>query len=317
MLPRHTEFEISIDRTERHTIVAVSNQFGKSERSYENGNYMANFLIDRKDEVIAKIENLVAVKGTSVIIYGDSLWLPIPPRPTDALFVGDEPTRTTYSDRQGSRDRQMMGYVYCRNNIYEFTGSDMPGKCIIEKSSSTKNGKWSYTYYELLLAPGYKFGEKRQDWDSGMYVNDLKSIKTVAADLELEGVFDEAVERFLWCDMPHTFERYYDFQEKRESIFESTGCDSMIDFVYDHSDGTRKQGFKYLLIDGEVWHKHMNPMPEKVIIEDWTSKVYKLKIASNCDIETLYEWNYGDDSMEKRGYKRVAHEPGQDPFMEK
>ena len=69
-------------------------------------------------------------------------------------------------------------------------------------------------------------------------------------------------------------------------------------------------------IDEEICTKVLNvPVHEKVIMEDWTSRDYKLKIASNCEVEELYEWNYGEDSMESRGYVRVENELGHDPYM--
>lgn len=301
-------------------LLTIANEYGTVSKIFTERDYHHHILLEYVQNPTKMVEEKKAwhcerFPTTTYYVLGMEFNLPLPPRKADVKFAGTVPTNTSFCDRQGNRDRNVIGYVYCRNNVYIFTGQDMPGKVMVTSSDYTKNGKWSNTSYELLLAPGYKFASKMQDFSSGKYVDDLKSTKSVAQDLNLEGVTDEAVCRFLYCNLPMYWVRFCDFAEKRDAIFDATGCDSMVDFDYNHADGTKRQGFKYLLVDGEVWHRHMNPMPEKVIMEDWTSRDYKLKIASNCEVEELYEWNYGDDCMESRGYIRVANELGQDPYM--
>ena len=301
--------------------LTITNEFGKVSKTYSDSyRYMYEKLAPFESDPQGLIESGLVrhhdrYPTTTVVVCGDDVELPLPPRKADALFVGSVPTETSFCDKQGSRDCGIIGYIYCRNNVYLFTGQDMPGKVMVTSSVYTKNGKWSNTSYELLLAPGYKFASKRADFSSGEYIDNLKSLRTVATDLSLEEVTDEAIARFMYCNLPTYWVKYCNFAEKRDAIFEATNCDSMMDFDYHYSDGTKRQGFKYLLIDGEVWHRHMNPMPEKVIFHDFARGVYNLKIASNCEVEELYEWNYGEDSMESRGYVRVENELGHDPYM--
>jgi hypothetical protein len=215
---------------------------------------------------------------------------------------------TSYNDGQGNRDRSIDAYIFCRNNIYNFTGGGSStddgtakGRCLVTNSNYTKNGKWSNTTFSITIAAGYKFTSKMSDFSSGNKIDNLDSLQSMAADLGIVGCSDAAIKRFLQTTYPQTWYRFCDFQEARESLYDN-GVNETIEYQFDSSRGTRRQGDKHLFVNGELWHKTHNPIPELVIVKAHVRDTYTLLISADAEIEELYEWNYGDDSLETRGY---------------
>lgn len=298
--------------------VVVTNSYGAV--TFRLDERQHNRTVEYMEAYGKRIDEMLNLEGNQVGFFfsNEKLHLPKPPMPKPALFPHEgEGTVVQYSDRQGSRDRQIIGYAYCRNRITMFYGDDIPGILVVSNRDYTKNGKWSYTLYTIQLAPGWKFGEKRQDWDNGDYFTANAPLKTIAQELGLEGLTDlTAVERFMATYLPRYHRRRVEYMEKMEALLDTNEeAGGIMEVFYDPNDGTRKQGMKWLIVDGEVWHENLNPMQGKVLIIEKPRGVYKLHIADTCEWEQLYEWDYGNDCMESRGYH--AEERGLDRYMVK
>lgn len=297
--------------------VVVANPYGSVTFRLNSDQYRRTTeYMETHGKTIAELLNL---EGNKCFFFfsNEKLHLPKPPQPKPALFPHEgESSTVQYSDRQGSRDRQIIGYAYCRNQIVMFYGDDIPGILLVSNRDYTKNGKWSHTLYSIQLAPGWKFGEKRQDWDNGDYFTANAPLKVIAQELGLEGLTDlTAVERFMATYLPRYHRRRLEYMSKMEALLDSNDDAGIMEVFYDPNDGTRRQGKKWLLIDGEVWHESINPMHDKVIVIEKPRGVYKLHIADTCQIEQLYEWDYGNDCMESRGYR--SEQRGLDRYMVK
>jgi len=101
-------------------------------------------------------------------------------------------TAYTFNDGRISVGRFPRLYLAKGNESTKFTGSDLPGFCVITANKYTKNGKWSNTVYNLELAPGVRtlyfvspmhgtWGDTMQSWGEvsenlGLLVEVAKSI---------------------------------------------------------------------------------------------------------------------------------------------
>ncbi len=55
---------------------------------------------------------------------------------------------------RGNDSPPRLYFVNSQNKYIKFTGQTIPGFCIVQNSHFTKNGKWSYTEYQILLHAG-------------------------------------------------------------------------------------------------------------------------------------------------------------------
>jgi len=77
-------------------------------------------------------------------------------------------TKTRYCDRQGSRDRQAKCAVVPFDGAPRwFVGASIPGVCHATATESKKDGKWSYTVWEINHAETTAVIQWQQDFDSG------------------------------------------------------------------------------------------------------------------------------------------------------
>jgi len=285
-------------------IVGIENEHGKVEHSstclYFNHHFGDLCEVILTEDKYQLLENgNVLIDGIGINMQGFSA--PMPQRPKNALFPNIPLRNESYNDGMESRERRIMAVVYSRNNIYLFEGYSIHSVVLVNHSNYTKKGKWSCTDYDLTIAAGYKWATKRQDWNSGEFVNRLDSLQVIAAELGIEDCSDAAIEYFLRLSMPKVWKRYSAYIAERESLYEN-GVESTIEYVFNAWAGTRRQGNKYLLIDGAVWCEKHNPMPDKVVVKSCKKDTYTLLIDASAILEELYEWNYGDDSLEKRGF---------------
>src|SRR3990167_6984680 len=73
-----------------------------------------------------------------------------------------------WSNRQGSRDRQAFCILIKGDNLYDFTGSSIPGVVQARQKSFTKDGKWSHTVFGLRLAAGVRLVRGHAGWGTGL-----------------------------------------------------------------------------------------------------------------------------------------------------
>jgi hypothetical protein len=235
--------------------------------------------------------------------------LPAPPRPVDALFPDTPMEVVSYNDGQGHRDCQISAFIYCRNNIYKFEGKSIPGIALVESENYTKNGKWSNTTYSIRIADGYKFTSKMDNWDSGRKIDEVHTVEGMISQLGIEGVTRSAVQDFLMQNFGKTWFRHCDFVEALDKLYDK-GISETMEVVFRATKGTKRQGDLHLILDGEVWDSRYNPMPEKVAVKSIVGDTYTLIVPSETLVEELYEWDYGDDCLQDRGFVVLTGEDG-------
>ena len=254
------------------------------------------------DNVLGEIEfvdpYLVTVKGR----VWDKIKLPTPPRPENAPFPDIEASEVSFNDGTGHRGRGIHAYVYCRNNVYMFRGDSIPGVCVVKSTDYTQNGKWSNTTYSILLAPGFKFSSKRSDWESGRKIDDVTNVESMIEQLGIEGVTRPAAVNFLMENYGGAWFRHCDFLEAREALFDK-GVSETMEYVYSRQSGTRRQGVRHLLIDGEFWHEQYALQSDKVVVKSRVGDTFYLLVPVSAIVEELYEWNYDEDSLQERGFQ--------------
>lgn len=81
----------------------------------------------------------------------------------------------TWSDEMGSRSRRAWLLLVKGEKIVSFTGSNIPGIVVIRGTDYHKNGKWSHTTYRLDLAAGVRAISGRDGWETGKFVEGLRS----------------------------------------------------------------------------------------------------------------------------------------------
>lgn len=114
-----------------------------------------------------------------------------------------------WNDEMGSRNRRRKLLVGLGDNLHEFGGTTIPGVVVVAGSRYTKNGKWSFTAYDLVFAPAAWHYEAAQSWEEGNYFQDAKSVADAAGKLAAAGCGADAakVVEFLRDKFPKTCER--------------------------------------------------------------------------------------------------------------
>lgn len=81
----------------------------------------------------------------------------------------------TWSNEMGSRGRKAWMLVIKEENVTTFAGDSIPGMIVVRGTDYRKNGKWSHTTYRLELAPGVRAVSGRDGWETGKFVEGLRS----------------------------------------------------------------------------------------------------------------------------------------------
>lgn len=81
-----------------------------------------------------------------------------------------------WSDKMGSRGRSAwLLLVDGQGRIHHFDGDNIPGVVAIIGHDYEKAGKWSHTTYRLQLSPGVRAIAGRNGWETGRFVEGLRS----------------------------------------------------------------------------------------------------------------------------------------------
>lgn len=76
--------------------------------------------------------------------------------------------KTTWNDRQGSRDRRAWCVlVTADGNVHRFMGSSIPGVCYAAEIDHTRDGKWSNSTWEITHAETTAVVSWMEDWGTG------------------------------------------------------------------------------------------------------------------------------------------------------
>ena len=225
-------------------------------------------------------------------------------------FKGVESERINYNDGMGHRSRQVSLLLYTPDYIEEFKGESTE-LCTVTGVGHNQNGKWSSSTFEITIAPGVKYSKIQQDWDMGVYIPRYDSLKNMCECLGLVGVFPAVAEEFIKTRFPKTYEKYQEVNESLQKLLDRDDDEPGVKYLFQSSRGTKRQGMRYLILDGEVWDENRNPMPDKVVITSKTeqrgmgggSTNYQLMLVDVDVVEELYEENYGGDSLIGRGYR--------------
>ena len=101
----------------------------------------------------------------------------------------------------------LVAHVKGQTLIFEFAGESIPGVCQVVSRSYKKNGKWSYSTWEVELSSGLKSFFWSQDWEIGQYVT-AGTWERAIADLQrrsgMPDLCPEAIERFIRVRLPET-----------------------------------------------------------------------------------------------------------------
>jgi hypothetical protein len=84
-------------------------------------------------------------------------------------------TEVTWSDVLGHRSRKAFSFVIKDGKISEFQGSSIPGVIAVVGKDFRKNGKWSHSTYQLVLAAGVCFVAGHMGWETGYLEEGLSS----------------------------------------------------------------------------------------------------------------------------------------------
>lgn len=238
-----------------------------------------------------QLANFTYVNPFTIKVLYTEFQLPVEIRVKDALFADIPQTANRWNDGMSSRSRHTRCLIYSKNNVYEFD-RDLP-MLVVTEESYDKNGKWSSTTYDFLLAAGYKMSVIRQDFSSGKYVNKFDSIEVMGDELRLIGCYPAAIQRYLMHSLHGAWYSYCELQEKLDLIADQ-GVQDTIEYVFNHARGTRRQGMRCLFINGAMWD--FTEMPG-VIIKNQThfsgmgggTTRYELIIDATFDLSECYE----------------------------
>ncbi len=80
-----------------------------------------------------------------------------------------------WNDGDGSRGRGPWLLLIKGEEITRFAGETIPGLVVVRGSDYEKNGKWSNTTYRLEIATGVRTISGRDGWETGRFVEGLRS----------------------------------------------------------------------------------------------------------------------------------------------
>ena len=90
----------------------------------------------------------------------------------------------TYSDGIGSRSRRPFLILIKGEAITTFKGETIPGIVVVRGTDYSKNGKWSHTTFRLELAQGVRAISGRDGWETGKFVEGLRSAASFGSPVD-------------------------------------------------------------------------------------------------------------------------------------
>jgi len=210
-----------------------------------------------------------------------------------------ESVATSYNNGIANRGRNSIGILFTKNYAVVFDGESIEGLCVVQDSSFDKMGKWSSTTFQLILAPGVKFVAFHQNFDTGVFISDFTTLKTMRSNLRLDELNMSAFKDFLAVSFPSDLAKFHSNMEAIHILEETADCDA-VEYNFSETHVSRRLGSTKLLVDGELWDETTNPMTDKVVVvsSDYLggrgsgTTNYKLMILSTCttDETTFGEW---------------------------
>lgn len=255
-------------------------------------------------------EDLCIVRKTRKPFYNED---------TPQLFDTDGITKMSYNDGMGSRSCHVGLLIYCKNKAYRFFGNSIPGIAVIENSSYTKSGKWSNTTFELALAAGWKAVKIQQGWDSGVYIDDVTSVKAMKSCLGLDSeVSNAVVAELVKIQFNKTHLRHLAYIEKMDALMDATEANGsdIVEFTFMEHRLNVRRGRTVLLLNDYPWDGQESD-DVKIISSIHSSgqgggcTTYKLVLSSDVTTEVVAERDpYGgdDDALEHRFYRNSEDE---------
>jgi len=214
----------------------------------------------------------------------------------------------TYNNGMSSRSRKPELIIFTPDRVWMGTNS-IPGVAQVVETSYNKNGKWSSSTFQVILADGVDAVSVRQDFNTGKFFTDTcMSWAAVAKALKIEGVSPRAIEAAVREHWPKHAAR---FDERRNALIELEESDvNTRSITWEQGYHTRRIGSDVLLVDGELFKGET--IPGKVVVLSsasngqggrYASTTYQLEVAEGTQLEYLTEGGFpGDDSLEERGW---------------
>lgn len=142
----------------------------------------------------------------------------------------------TYSDGIGSRGRRPFLLLIKGETVMAFKGQNIPGVVVVRGTDYTKNGKWSHTTFRLELAQGVRAISGRDGWETGKFVEGLRSavsfgqaIDTWADVANAMGVSVPSAMQFLREWRPKAAEALDQVDVQLEALDAAVSNDAVID----------------------------------------------------------------------------------------
>lgn len=90
----------------------------------------------------------------------------------------------TWDNKMGSRSRSAWLLLIKNGTVYVFQGEHIYGICAIVGTDYKKQGKWSYTTFRMELAPGVRAIAGKDGWETGRFVEGLRSAVSFPAPID-------------------------------------------------------------------------------------------------------------------------------------
>lgn len=151
-------------------------------------------------------------------------------------MTNSTPASLTYSDGIGSRSRRPWLLLIKGETIAAFKGENIPGTVVVRGTDYQKNGKWSHTTFRLELAQGVRAISGRDGWETGKFVEGLRSavsfgqaIDTWADVANAMGVSVPSVMAFLKEWRPKAAEALDQVDAQLEALDAAVSKDAVVD----------------------------------------------------------------------------------------
>jgi len=78
-----------------------------------------------------------------------------------------------WNSKQGNRDRSAWCLLIQGDVVHVFSGENIPGVAVVKGESFHKDGKWSFTEYDLSLADNVRSVAGKKGWNNGSFLEGL------------------------------------------------------------------------------------------------------------------------------------------------